>query len=415
MSKSPAPIKDDNEPVRQRLLNAAQEEILVAGFYGASVDQIARRAGASKQTIYGHFRSKEHLFQEVLLQTLQVSGEAAPDVQGLSFEAGLRVLAEWVEDSSLRPAALGLYRANVAAAARFPALAADLHHLRTGLPQIPHLMAKQQRTGWLPGLSPEMLGNWFGVLAMGGARHLLGCAMSDDERQAALDELIHLFSTGWLSPVKTDTRPIGSLSSVEREERSFEEAGRLPAARWEDLLRAAFQSFADRGLRGTSVDDISAVTGVAKMTIYRRFGNKDALFGAAIDQAIEDLLADRPPVVFSANIDSFLLAVALQHDAFARHPNHIRLLRLLITEAETHPAVVQPAWHRLVGPGRRELALRLAEWRDEGLIHLTHPEIAAEQFLIVAGRGNRRLTDMIATDAQESLRYAQDVVALFLR
>ncbi|MES2497054.1 MAG: TetR/AcrR family transcriptional regulator [Pseudomonadota bacterium] len=350
------------------------------------------------------------------MQTLQVSGGAAPDVEGLSFEAGLRVLAEWVENSSLTPAALGLYRANVAAAARFPALAADLHLLRTGLPQIPYLMAKQQRTGWLPGLSPEMLGNWFGVLALGGARHLLGCAMSEDERQAALDEIIHLFSTGWLSPVKTETRPIGSLSSIERtEERSFEEAGRLPAARWEDLLRAAFQSFADRGLRGTSVDDISAVTGVAKMTIYRRFGNKDALFGAAIDQAIEDLLADRPPVVFSPNIASSLVAVALQHDAFARHPNHIRLLRLLITEAETHPAIVQPAWHHLVGPGRRELAMRLKEWRDADLIHLTHPEIAAEQFLIVAGRGNRRLTDMIAPDAQEALQYAQDVVALFLR
>lgn len=49
---------------RGRVLRAATTSFL-AGGYRTSVDDIARRAGLAKQTVYHHFPSKEALFREV--------------------------------------------------------------------------------------------------------------------------------------------------------------------------------------------------------------------------------------------------------------------------------------------------------------------------------------------------------------
>lgn len=50
------------EAKRDAILEAAAEVFLEAGFEGASMSQIAARAGGSKRTLYGYFPSKEELF-----------------------------------------------------------------------------------------------------------------------------------------------------------------------------------------------------------------------------------------------------------------------------------------------------------------------------------------------------------------
>ena len=49
---------------RERVLRAATSSFLARG-YRSSVDDIARRAGVAKQTVYQHFPSKDELFKEV--------------------------------------------------------------------------------------------------------------------------------------------------------------------------------------------------------------------------------------------------------------------------------------------------------------------------------------------------------------
>src|SRR6185295_15767752 len=49
---------------RERVLRAATSQFLTRG-YRSSVDEIARRAGVAKQTVYQHFPSKDELFKEV--------------------------------------------------------------------------------------------------------------------------------------------------------------------------------------------------------------------------------------------------------------------------------------------------------------------------------------------------------------
>jgi len=49
---------------RARVLRAATDSFLARG-YASSVEDIARRAGVAKQTVYSHFPSKDVLFREV--------------------------------------------------------------------------------------------------------------------------------------------------------------------------------------------------------------------------------------------------------------------------------------------------------------------------------------------------------------
>jgi AcrR family transcriptional regulator len=55
---------------RQAILVAALEEFSQAGFAAARLDDVAKRAGVAKGTIYLYFRDKETLFQEIVRDML---------------------------------------------------------------------------------------------------------------------------------------------------------------------------------------------------------------------------------------------------------------------------------------------------------------------------------------------------------
>jgi AcrR family transcriptional regulator len=55
---------------REAILAAALDEFSQAGFAATRLDDVARRAGVAKGTIYLHFRDKEALFQEILRSML---------------------------------------------------------------------------------------------------------------------------------------------------------------------------------------------------------------------------------------------------------------------------------------------------------------------------------------------------------
>src|SRR5437879_13626556 len=77
---------------RARVLCAADCSFLRHGYH-TSVDEIARRAGVAKQTLYHHFPSKDQLFKEVacdLAKHVLVGLEAEPaDVRNGLLRFGL--------------------------------------------------------------------------------------------------------------------------------------------------------------------------------------------------------------------------------------------------------------------------------------------------------------------------------------
>ena len=54
-----------------------------------------------------------------------------------------------------------------------------------------------------------------------------------------------------------------------------------------ELVRAAYDVFTERGFHGASLEDISLAAGYTTGAVYSRFGGKDALFLAVLDDHIE--------------------------------------------------------------------------------------------------------------------------------
>lgn len=106
---------------RERVLRAAAEAFLNHGYH-ASVDDIARRAGVAKQTVYHHFPSKDRLFEAAasdLSKHILVELEAdAGDVR-----AALIAFARAYRKRALGTQGLAMFRALTAEVPRFPDLA----------------------------------------------------------------------------------------------------------------------------------------------------------------------------------------------------------------------------------------------------------------------------------------------------
>src|SRR5436309_2102011 len=81
---------------REAILAAALDEFSAQGFAAARLDDVARRAGVAKGTIYLHFRDKETLFQEIIRSVLS---PLVGMLEGIAqADAPLRSLAERIVD-----------------------------------------------------------------------------------------------------------------------------------------------------------------------------------------------------------------------------------------------------------------------------------------------------------------------------
>jgi AcrR family transcriptional regulator len=68
-------MRTQTEEVRTRIVDAAYESFWRLGFRRSSVDSIAARAGLTKRTVYGYFRSKDDLLAAVLQRYEELATE----------------------------------------------------------------------------------------------------------------------------------------------------------------------------------------------------------------------------------------------------------------------------------------------------------------------------------------------------
>lgn len=114
----------------QAILEAATTVFLNKGYAGTSMDDIARLAAVSKQTVYKHFADKEKLFSEIILATtdridgmIDVVTDVPADADGL--EENLTRLARRFLTALTQPRVLQLRRLIIANADTFPELGAS--------------------------------------------------------------------------------------------------------------------------------------------------------------------------------------------------------------------------------------------------------------------------------------------------
>jgi AcrR family transcriptional regulator len=109
---------------RRQVLDGAEAAFLELGFEGSSVDEIARRAGVSKGTLYNHFPDKRKLFAAVVDRECQRQAEKVFTVslEDVPAQVALRRIGTQYLDFLLSPFAIRLFRVAVAESARFPEL-----------------------------------------------------------------------------------------------------------------------------------------------------------------------------------------------------------------------------------------------------------------------------------------------------
>ncbi|GAA4671447.1 TetR/AcrR family transcriptional regulator [Streptomyces chumphonensis] len=118
-----------SERKRRAIMAAGTEVFMAQGYAGTSMDDIAKRAAVSKQTVYKHFADKEKLFAEIVLATtdrVDTTVDLVADVpaDAETLPAHLVALARALLDALTRPEVLQLRRLVIANADAFPELGA---------------------------------------------------------------------------------------------------------------------------------------------------------------------------------------------------------------------------------------------------------------------------------------------------
>src|ERR1700733_2088209 len=80
----------------------------------------------------------------------------------------------------------------------------------------------------------------------------------------------------------------------------------------EELLDKALDLFLEKGFERTTIDAITASAGMAKRTVYARYGDKATLFKAALQRAIDDWIVpvEQLQAAETDDLEETLLAVA---------------------------------------------------------------------------------------------------------
>jgi TetR/AcrR family transcriptional repressor of mexJK operon len=150
------------------------------------------------------------------------------------------------------------------------------------------------------------------------------------------------------------------------------------------ILDAATTAFLRNGYRGTSMDEIAALAGVSKQTVYKHFADKESLFSeivtSTVNEAGDRVQDELLELADSGDIAADLRDLARRQLALVMQPRLLRLRRVVIGEAGRFPELGRTFYER--GPGRTVAALGKAFERlaERGVLELDDPAVAAAHF-----------------------------------
>jgi TetR/AcrR family transcriptional repressor of mexJK operon len=123
----------------------------------------------------------------------------------------------------------------------------------------------------------------------------------------------------------------------------------------EAILEAASNLFLQRGLRGTSMDQVAKEAGVSKQTVYSHFENKDGLFRACIRGKVASYGFEDHAVADGDSVQEILLQVVRRFMSLIFDPEVVSMYRVVLSEAVAHPRIAslfyengrRPRWRPL--------------------------------------------------------------------
>lgn len=114
----------------EQIIAAAHEAFREQGYDATSMDEVAKRAGVAKQTVYAHYESKEALFLAVLQRErhrMRCASPLALTTGSLPIRDALRQMCQCFLEDALSLPAISFFRVALAAAYRFPTLGQSMY------------------------------------------------------------------------------------------------------------------------------------------------------------------------------------------------------------------------------------------------------------------------------------------------
>jgi AcrR family transcriptional regulator len=116
---------------------------------------------------------------------------------------------------------------------------------------------------------------------------------------------------------------------------------RRPSERPTEILDAALDAFAERGLAGTRVEDIAARAGVSKGTLYLYFESKEELFREAIRDKVARTLEGLATAAEGRDPIQRLTRFIEAYWAHLRRPRFASMYRLVMAELHQFPELTR--------------------------------------------------------------------------
>lgn len=189
------------------------------------------------------------------------------------------------------------------------------------------------------------------------------------------------------------------------------------------ILDSAKNLFGERGYGGTSMDAVAGQAGVSKLTVYSHFGDKAALFRAAVRARCSELFPDNLYLADEYdNVEQALRTIALHHARLSTSRDSIGIYRAVSGgRSDKRRQLGRLIWEE--GPNRVHELIRgfLQRQQCEGRLDIDDCDVAATQFMALL-KGDLHLRRMLCCDGIDEAVFERQVeanaaaaVTMFLR
>jgi AcrR family transcriptional regulator len=148
-----------------------------------------------------------------------------------------------------------------------------------------------------------------------------------------------------------------------------------PEERREELLDAAAQAFADKGVGRTTVSDITEAAGVAKGTFYLYFESKDHLLGGLKERFVNEVLSHAGALYERVGRDDWWALVDRTVESFVDFMiGHREMIQVMVQEGIT------PETSSLFADCQRRIdemfGAGIKAGKEAGVFHVSDPALA---------------------------------------
>ena len=196
----------------------------------------------------------------------------------------------------------------------------------------------------------------------------------------------------------------------------------IPEIPDEVVIEAARVLFLRQGYAGTTMEEIAALAGRTKGTVYNNFADKNALFTEIVTgvtgfaETFAEELREEFGGIDSRNVAPALHALGARLALAILRPEVVELRRLLIGEVRSFPALAKRYYERAPERVINTLAFGFGCLTRDGLLYMPDARRAAAQFAyLVAGENlDRAVLSGLLPDEEEVVAGAREGVQTFL-